>query len=225
MTYKEFIQNIIDTRGQWSDDVRYSDRGCEKHHIIPLCILGIKREDALDVNWKHNENVIWLYPSEHYKAHELLADENSDNYELVYAFYYMSHIKDVKDSETYEKAKNLFCKLQSEHLLGRTLPDEHKANIKAGCAKYKGENNPACRPEVRKKISIAKQGDKNQMKDPETAKKVHAYLYKKVICIETGVVYANATAASKILKIKNVGKCCRNVIDTAGGYHWKYFEN
>lgn len=41
---------------------------------------------------KHHENLIWLYPQEHYEAHKLLALENPDNKKLVYAFYTMSHL-------------------------------------------------------------------------------------------------------------------------------------
>lgn len=113
---------------------------------------------------------MYLYPYEHYEAHKLLAEENPDNYELVYAFYYMSHIKDVKDSNSYSEAKELFSKLQKERLSGRTLSEHHRANIKSGMAKYKGENNPAKRPEVRAKISEYKL--KNPpMRNPEVAKK------------------------------------------------------
>lgn len=38
MTYKEFIANIIESRGQWSETVRQSY--CERHHIVPKCLGG-----------------------------------------------------------------------------------------------------------------------------------------------------------------------------------------
>ena len=43
MKYLEFINHIINSRGQWSEEVRYSDRGCEKHHIIPKCLGGLPK--------------------------------------------------------------------------------------------------------------------------------------------------------------------------------------
>ena len=98
-----------------------------------------------------------------------MAEENKDNYELVYAFYYMSNLEGVNDSKSYEETKELFRKLQSEHLTGRKLTEEHKLHIRESCAKYKGENNPACRPEVREKISKAlkAKSDTHWTKTPE----------------------------------------------------------
>lgn len=46
-------------------------------------------------------------------------------------------------------------------LTGRKLTEEHKQHIRASAKKFKGENNPAKRPEVRKKISEAVKGEKN----------------------------------------------------------------
>lgn len=38
--YLSYINNIISLRGQWSEEVRNSDRTCERHHIIPRCKGG-----------------------------------------------------------------------------------------------------------------------------------------------------------------------------------------
>ena len=63
MTYKEFIDNILSTRGNRgiTDDEYY-----EVHHIVPKCMGGT---DNLN-------NKIRLYAKEHYEAHRLLALEN-----------------------------------------------------------------------------------------------------------------------------------------------------
>ena len=42
---------------------------------------------------------------------------------------------------------------------------------------------------------------------------------KKVICIETGVIYESASAAGKSVGISSVDSCCRGGTKTAGGYH------
>ena len=49
---------------------------------------------------------------------------------------------------------------------------------------------------------------------------------KKVICIETGVVYGSMVDIEKITGIKrnNISSCCTGKNKTAGGYHWKYYE-
>ena len=59
MTYKEFIDNILETRGRF---------GCEgykeRHHIIPKCMGGTNDET----------NLIDLYAREHFDAHKMLAE-------------------------------------------------------------------------------------------------------------------------------------------------------
>ena len=87
MTYEEFIANIIETRGQWSETVRQSY--CERHHIIPKCLGGQPNK----VSWQHHENIIWLTPQEHFIAHTLLARENIDNDRLVLAWCMMAFPK------------------------------------------------------------------------------------------------------------------------------------
>lgn len=72
MTYKEFIQQILDTRGKFGiPKGEYKER----HHIIPKCMGGTNDKD----------NLIDLYAREHFIAHKLLAEENPDNYSLVLA--------------------------------------------------------------------------------------------------------------------------------------------
>lgn len=69
MTYNEFIQNIIDTRGRFGiPEGDYKER----HHIIPKCIGGL---DEL-------ENLIDLYAQEHYDAHKMLFEENPKSFKL-----------------------------------------------------------------------------------------------------------------------------------------------
>lgn len=52
-------------------------------------------------------------------------------------------------------------------------------------------------------------------------------LKAKVLCIETGETYNSIAEAELITKIKrqNISKCCRGVQKTAGGYHWRYYDN
>ena len=47
---------------------------------------------------------------------------------------------------------------------------------------------------------------------------------KKVICIETNVVYQSISDAAQCTNIDggNIGKVCNNKAKTAGGYHWAF---
>ena len=54
------------------------------------------------------------------------------------------------------------------------------------------------------------------------AEKAKLLRSKRVLCIETGIIYKNYMRASFETKIKNVGKCCLGKVETAGGLHWKF---
>lgn len=85
MSYEEFIQNIIDTRGQ-----RNIPEGTyfEVHHIIPRCLGG---EPKYHSRKSKHSNLIHLLPEEHYIAHKLLAEKYLDNNQIVSAFWLMSN--------------------------------------------------------------------------------------------------------------------------------------
>lgn len=49
---------------------------------------------------------------------------------------------------------------------------------------------------------------------------------KKVLCVETGVVYISINDASRSTGVSRVtiSKVCRGIRKTSGGYHWKFVE-
>ena len=49
-------------------------------------------------------------------------------------------------------------------------------------------------------------------------------LFREVVCIETGEVFANATQAGKAIGTarQNITACCNGKRKKAGGYQWKY---
>lgn len=90
MNYKDFIQSIIDSRGQFNiPENEYKER----HHIIPRCMGGSNNKD----------NLIDLYAKEHFIAHKLLALENPDNHKLVSAWSMMAFPKGDTKREFYEE--------------------------------------------------------------------------------------------------------------------------
>lgn len=66
--------------------------------------------------------------------------------------------------------------------------------------------------ETRKKISDAQRGRP-------------AHNRKKVLCVETGIVYSSVAEAQKITGIGNISVVARNHSKTAGGYHWRYLND
>jgi len=79
MTYKEFIDGILKTRGRFGCNDEYHER----HHIVPKCMGGTSDK----------ENLIDLFAREHFVAHRLLALENTNNEKLVYAWWNMCQCK------------------------------------------------------------------------------------------------------------------------------------
>ena len=100
---------------------------------------------------------------------------------------------------------------------GKSLSEETK--LKISLAK-KGKTRSK---ETKLKISLAKKGSKNHLygKTGDLHPKS-----KKVICIETGIMYNSMVDAEKITGIKreNISHCCRGKSKTAGGYHWQYYN-
>lgn len=128
MTYEEFIQNILNTRGRFACGEEYHER----HHIKPKCMGGTNDED----------NLIDLYAREHYEAHRLLALENPNQSKLTYAWWLMSNMKNDCEkrheltAEEYEEARVYYSKTRSESIIGdkhpnfgKHLSDEHKQKL------------------------------------------------------------------------------------------------
>lgn len=171
MTYKEFIDNILETRGRFSCGDEYH----EKHHIVPRCMGGGNEE----------ENLIDLYAREHFEAHRLLALENPDDYGLIYAWFRMSfgknqdRITHIVTAEEYEEARTKVAQLtslrfkgrkvseetkikMSQSQKGRPLSEEHRKKLSENHADFKGENSywygKNFSEEHRKKLSESHKG-------------------------------------------------------------------
>lgn len=117
-TYNEFIQNIINTRGQWGIP---ADEYFECHHITPRCLGGEPKRYNKKRRLPH-KNIIFLYPEEHYIAHKLLALENPDNYQIISAWNYMHQINNknkIISEKEYARLSEIYSKLKSKEMLGK----------------------------------------------------------------------------------------------------------
>lgn len=177
ISYKEFINNILNIRGQFNCGDKYHER----HHIMPKCLGGSDDE----------KNLIDLYAKEHFEAHRLLALEYPDNKKLTYAWWMMSHIKDKNQdryelsADEYEEAKIAYSNILKERVitqetrdklreinLGHEVSEETRKKI-SDKAKERFAN-PTYNPllgrhlseEVRQKISKANKGVQAGEKHP-----------------------------------------------------------
>ena len=111
LTYEEFINNILETRGRFACGEEYHER----HHIVPRCMGGTNDEN----------NLIDLFAKEHYEVHRLLALENPDEEGLLYAWWCMSTSTNeyTKErykltAEEYEEVRTKFAALMSDKMSG-----------------------------------------------------------------------------------------------------------
>ena len=142
MSYDEFINNILETRGRFACGDEYHER----HHIVPKCMGGTNDED----------NLIDLFAREHFEAHRLLAIDNPDNDKLVYAWGCMAFVK--KDNQSryevnaneYEEARIALSKSLKGKYFGGNIPGQKKSEdhrkrlseANKGKHNMQGENNP-----------------------------------------------------------------------------------
>lgn len=61
---------------------------------------------------------------------------------------------------------------------------------------------------------------------PEARKKLSKSKSKKIICIETGIIYENSLIAQEKTGISfgNIRNVCKGLRKTAGSYHWRDFN-
>ena len=85
--------------------------------------------------------------------------------------------------------------------------------------------------ETRKKLSESKMGKLNPFFEKDHSEEfkdnLRKRLSKKVLCVETGMIFNSAKEAGELLNIDSscINKCCRGERKTAGGYHWKRIAN
>ena len=93
------------------------------------------------------------------------------------------------------------------------LTEEHKEKLREAVSKQKSEEHKKHLSESRK-FSGCSKGEKN----PRA---------KKVICLETGLVYGYSGEAANALNLSagQIRKCCNGVIETVGGFHWEFLND
>lgn len=107
MNYENIYKNLIErAKNRMLDDNEY----VERHHIIPKCLGGNNSKN----------NIVKLYPKEHYIAHLLLYRIHPNHQGLAYSFWMMcngnrKNKRDYKVSgRLYEEIRNDFIKMVTQ---------------------------------------------------------------------------------------------------------------
>ncbi|MBQ0113365.1 MAG: hypothetical protein KBT03_09570 [Bacteroidales bacterium] len=214
MTYREYINAILSMR----ENTKKKDVYMERHHIIPKCMGGDNSP----------ENLVWLFPREHFIAHKLLYLENKGITALSYAYWNMSHcIKKGRYKLTeleYEQAR----KEHSKNMSGKNNP-----NYGVRMTEEERKKSSVLHKKIAKKLSeehIRKLKIKNSHPfTPVHKKKISESRLKsskKIINLTTGNIYGSIIEASRSLGINRccISDCLFKRQKTAGGYKWGFYK-
>lgn len=186
LTYQEFIDNILQTRGRFNCGDEYHER----HHIVPKCLGGANDEN----------NLIDLFAREHFEAHRLLALENPENNELACAWWLMCHVQSENQlryevtAEQYEEAKIAFSKVRhntkASEKTKKKMSEAHSGENNHFYGKHHSEETRRKIKEKRKLQPNPKLGVKLTLEQRQKMSEIHKGLQtngdhpraKKVVC-------------------------------------------
>jgi hypothetical protein len=141
MNYQKIYNNLINRATR-----RISEGYVEKHHIVPRCLGGT---DA-------KENIVSLYPEEHYLAHLLLCKVNKGNSKLLYAAMNMTSGSMINNGKRNNKAYGWLRRQYAESMSGDNNPAHRNPNLQKEAAKKRvGQKRTE---ETRVRMSAAQKG-------------------------------------------------------------------
>ena len=191
---------MVSNLGRVKSLERYDSRG---RKIKERILTGtIDKYGYIIVNLsKNNKNKL-------FKVHRLVAIAFIPNLENKP---FIDHINTIRDDNRVENLRWATYEENNNNQLTKKKISENHANIK-------GENNPMYgkkhSEETKKKMSKSHKGSNNSNS-------------RKVRCIELDRVFNSIIEAEEELGIfhQNIGKACRGIYKTCGGYHWEYINN
>ena len=241
ITYKEYIQNILNTRGRFSCGDEYHER----HHVIPKCLGGTNDED----------NLIDLFAREHFEAHRLLALENPNNSKLVHAWALMSRINNhngiyLLTPEEYEEARKAYIAL----IKGKTFSKEHRMKIgkankgrivsqEARLAIAKANANRIWSDESKQKLSNSISGKNHPLYGTHQTEETRRKNSKSHKGLQIGeknpraLIILQYNEEDNLIKVwryiklasnelgidaSDISGCAKGRLKSAGGYRWKF---
>lgn len=205
--YYEFIQNIIESRGQWNPPTSY----WEGHHILPRCLGG------KGYSRQQHTNIVWLTAAEHFIAHRLLVQLFPTNTALLNAFWAMCTVSNstqhvIISPEEYQQLKEA---------RGKTIGNQVRQQLIGTKAVS------STRAKHHEKQAGSLNGFFNKKHSKETLSQLSKSKGKPVRHINTGVEYDSSYEAAKALNISRVliNNCCRGKqTSTHNGMMFEYID-
>lgn len=161
-----------------------------------------------------------------HKEFELITEHKSNNKEYGYNIdnggnYGGSRSKETRKKISQSLKRTLNTKEGKETHSKASIGRKHNEEWKRMMSEL--HSGKIVSQDTREKISNANKG-KNHSE--ETKNKISKTMSIPIICIETGVVFIGIRDAERKTGISsaNISKCINNKLKTAGGYHWKYYD-
>ena len=176
----------------------------EAHHILPRSFGGLG-----DCRNHNHPNIVLLTPREHYLAHLLLVAIYPDSSAMKKALWNMCNVNPTGcrykvGARMYNYIRTEYiqtCLGENNHFFGRKHSEETKKKIGAASVGRQANLGKRHTDQAKEKISQARLG--TTMK-PEVVEKIKAsltggnhYNAKKIICINTGMVFGSGRELSE----------------------------
>jgi hypothetical protein len=141
MNYQLIYNNLIDRA-----ITRINEGYVEKHHIVPRCLGGTDAKN----------NIVSLYPEEHYLSHLLLCKIHKGNAKLLYAALNMTSGSMINNGKRNNKAYGWLRRRYSESMSGDNNPARRNPNLQKEAAKKRvGQKRTE---ETKARMSAAQKG-------------------------------------------------------------------
>ena len=155
-----------------------------------------------------------------------LSKKEAEQKEIELIAYHKTN--DSKYGYNIENGGNSIGKHNKSTRLKISIANKGKKNPKVAKA---NKGNKYCvgrivSEETKKKISVANKGKHYSPKTEFRKGYSNIKWRKKVLCIDTNILYESITSAFEDtnISIPCISICCSGKTKTAGGYHWRYHE-
>lgn len=184
-----------------------------KVYIGQTCKTLSKRACGNGIGYRHSPKfyaAIQKYGIENFKTTIL-----KDNLTLEEANYWEQYYIKEYDSTNREKGYNI-CPGGDNHIMSEEARKRLSENMK--------KNNPMKDPIIAKKQGETKKGIKLSQEVRQHISEGHK---KRVLCIETGIIYESRNAAAEAVGVSGsgIGRAINGEQKTSGGYHWRYIDD
>lgn len=222
-----YIGSAINVKNRKSK--HFSDLKKNKHHSIHL-------QRAYNL---YNENNFGFYILEYVEDASKLIEREQYYIDNLKPQYNICKVAGSSLGKKHsEETKKKMSELKKGKYSGEKNPNYGKIcsdeNKKKKSEIKKGKNNPMYgrkhSEETRKKMSQLLKGKYSNKKHPNCGKiksELAGCPSKKVICVETNIIYKSITESEKQTNIcrQNIKKCCSKKRKTAGKLHWEFYND